>query len=380
MNKQVKNKLESAISQLVIRYPIYGTVFYFLNKKPMNTIPTMGVGVIRKVDLALYYNEDFVQKLTLTELLAVLKHEALHVLLHHLVRQKYFSYNMKGYNIAADMAINTHIVGLPDGALYPKAFGLEDDKSSEYYYEKLKQKAEESGEGDNFFDKYETTDDHSMWEDFDKDIISEKVRKIADDAIKAQDSKGWGNISGNLVQEILSANKPVVNWKKQVRYFINQLVVVGRQSTRSRDNRRTAELYPYLYAGSKRRYSSKLLVAFDTSGSVSDKKLKAFHAELNGMIDHVQTEIIFFDTQCYDKPVQYDKKKNKLNVVGRGGTDFHPVIQMADEMKYDGLIIFTDGYAPIPPKPKTRVMWCLTAEDDVHSFPYGKTVIIQDRK
>jgi predicted metal-dependent peptidase len=287
---------------------------------------------------------------------------------------------MKGYNIAADIAINTHIVGLPDGALYPKAFGLEDDKSSEYYYEKLKEMSEENGEGENFFDKFDTTDDHSMWEDFDKDIISEKVRKIAEDAIKKQDSKGWGNISGNLVQEILSANKPVVNWKKQVKYFINQLVVVGRKTTRSRDNRRTGELFPYLYAGSKRKYSSRLLVAFDTSGSVSDDKLKAFHAELNGMISFVQTDIIFFDTQCYDKPVAYDKKSNKLNVVGRGGTDFAPVIAMADELRYDGLIIFTDGYAPIPPKPKTRVMWCLTAEDDVHNFPYGKTVVIETKK
>ena len=122
------------------------------------------------------------------------------------------------------------------------------------------------------------------------------------------------------------------------------------------------------------------MVAFDTSGSVSDKKLTAFHAELNGMIDLVKTDIIFFDTQCYDKPVEYNKKSNKLEIKGRGGTDFHPVIAMADELRYDGLIIFTDGYAPIPPKPKTRVMWCLTAEDDVHNFPYGKTVVIHDKK
>jgi len=380
MSKKVKNRMESAISQLMARYPVYGKVFYFLNKRPSTKVPTMGVGVIRKTDLALYYNEDFVSSLSLTELMAVLKHEALHVLLHHLTRQKFFSYNMKGYNIAADMAINTHIAGLPEGALYPKQFGLEDDKSSEYYYGKLKDQAEESGEGDSFFDKFAELDDHSMWDELDKEIITEKIRKIADDAMKAQSKMGWGSISGNLVDQIVSANKPIVNWRKQVKYFINQLVVVGRKGTRTRDNRRTSELFPYLYAGSKRRYSSKLLVAFDTSGSVSDAKLKAFHAELNGMVEYVHTDIIFFDTQVYDKPKEYSKKSNKLDIVGRGGTDFAPVISLADELRYDGLIIFTDGYAPIPPKPKSRVMWCLTQDDDVHSFPYGKTVIIHDKK
>jgi predicted metal-dependent peptidase len=378
MNKKVRRKLDAAINQVLTETPLYGKVFMYLNKRPNNQIQTMGVGVIRKVDLALYYNEDFVEKLSRTELWAVLKHEALHVLLHHLTRQKFFNYNMKGYNIAADMAINTHIKGLPEGALYPSTFGLEDGKSSEYYYEKLKKEAEKSDKGDGFFDDYDTTDDHSMWEDFDQDIISEKVRTIAKEAMKAQDSQGWGDLNGSLIQEILSANKPKVNWKKQVRYFINQLVVVGRKSTRSRDNRRTADLYPYLYAGSKRRYSSRLLVAFDTSGSVSDKKLKEFHAELNGMVGLVQTDVICFDTVCHGSPQEYNKKRNKLVIKGRGGTDFDPVIRLVDELKYDGLIIFTDGYAPIPKKPRSRVMWCLTSEDDVHQFPYGKKVIITD--
>lgn len=378
MDKRIRNKLDAAVNQVLMETPLFGKVFMYLNKRPNNNIPTMGVGVIRKVDLALYYNEQFVDKLTRPELWAVLKHEALHVLLHHLTRQKYFGYKMKGYNIAADMAINTHIKGLPEGALYPSTFGLEDGKSSEYYYEKLKKQSEESGKGESFFDDYETTDDHSMWEDFDEEIITEKARAIAEQAMKAQDSNGWGDIAGGLIQEILAANKPKVNWKKQVRYFINQLVVVGRRSTRSRDNRRTSDIVPYLYAGSKRRYSSRLLVAFDTSGSVSDKKLKAFHAELNGMVGLVQTDVICFDTVCHGNPIEYSKKKNKMEIKGRGGTDFAPVIKLADELKYDGLIIFTDGYAPIPEKPRTRVMWCLTADDDVHQFPYGRKVVISD--
>lgn len=376
-NARVKNKLESAISKLVTFQPLYGEVFLHLNKKENKSIPTLAVGVIRRVDLALYYNPDFVEGLTSTELRSVLKHEALHVLLHHLTRAKHFAYNPRGYNIAADCAINCHIEGLPEGALYPNQFGLEDNQSSEFYYEKLKKEAEDNDQDfDQLIDgKGDTVDDHSMWDDFDDDIVEEKVRNIAEKAIKEQEKKGWGNISGKLASQIIAANKPVVNWKKEVRWFINKLVLMGRKSTRMRPNRR----YGFTSPGSKRNYTSKLLVAFDTSGSVSDKQLEYFATELNGMIDHVETDFIQFDTQIYGDPKPYSKKASKIDIIGRGGTNFDPVIHLADESKYDGVVIFTDGYAPFPPKPKTRVLWAVCEQDSNVQFPYGKKVVIENK-
>lgn len=376
-NTQVKNKLESAISKLVTFQPLYGEVFLHLNKKENKSIPTLAVGVIRRVDLALYYNPDFIEGLSSTELRSVLKHEALHVLLHHLTRAKHFAYNPRGYNIAADCAINCHIEGLPDGALYPNQFGLEDNQSSEFYYEKLKKEAEGKGQDfDELIDgKGDTVDDHSMWDDFDDDIVEEKVRNIAEKAIKEQEKKGWGSISGKLASQIIAANKPVVNWKKEVRWFINKLVLMGRRNTRMRPNRR----YGFTSPGSKRNYTSKLLVAFDTSGSVSDTQLEYFATELNGMIDHVDADFIQFDTKLYGDPKPFTKKASKVDIVGRGGTCFHPVIQLADEKKYDGLVIFTDGYAPFPDKPKTRMLWAVCEQDSGVEFPYGKKVVIENK-
>ena len=221
----------------------------------------------------------------------------------------------------------------------------------------------------------ETLDDHSMWGDFDDDIVEEKVRNIAEKAIKAQEQKGWGNISGNLAGQIIAANKPKVNWKKEVRWFINKVVMMGRKSTRMRPNRRYGMVSP----GSKRNYTSRLLVAFDTSGSVSDKQLEYFATELNGMIDHVETDFIQFDTVIHGKPEPYSKKASKIKIKGRGGTCFQPVITLADEKKYDGLVIFTDGYAPFPSKPKTRVLWAVCEQDSGVEFPYGKKVVIESK-
>lgn len=376
-NPRTKNRLESAISKLVTFQPLYGEVFLHLNKKESTKIPTMAVGVIRRVDLALYYNPDFIDKLSAIELRSVLKHEALHILLGHLTRAKHFAYNMRGYNIAADCAINCHIEGLPEGALYPSQFNLLDNQSSEFYYEKLKKEAEGRGQDfDEFADEQGgTIDDHSMWDDFDDDIIEEKVRNIAEKAIKAQEKKGWGNIGGNLAGQIIAANKSVVNWKKEVRWFINKLIMMGRRNTRMRPNRR----YGITSPGTKRNYTSKLLVAFDTSGSVSDDQLEYFATELNGMIDHVKVDFVQFDTQIHGEPEPFSKKASKIDVIGRGGTNFTPVIELADERNYDGLVVFTDGYAPFPSKPKTRMLWAVCDQDSGVQFPYGKKVVIEKK-
>jgi predicted metal-dependent peptidase len=378
MNRQAKNQLESAISFLISFSPLFGTVFFSVNKRENKSIPTMAVGSIRKVDIALYYNPEFVLSLSKRELQAVLKHEALHLLLHHIDRMKKYA-NPKLFNLAADMAINTHIEGLPEGAYYPKDYNLEDNKSADYYYKALKKEQDNGNNiGDPNGEDGSGIDDHSMWGDCDAEIIGEKIKKIAERAVKEQEKQGWGSVGGSLISDILKANKPKVNWKKEVRFFINKLVHMGRRSTRTKDNRRTRELYPFLNPGSKKNYTSRLLVAFDTSGSVSDKKLKLFVNELAGMVGLVKVDTIMFDTQIYGEPKPFENKKQEVKIIGRGGTCFEQPIKLADELKYDGIIIFTDGYAPYPKKPKCRVLWCLTNEDDQHNFPYGKKVIIQE--
>jgi predicted metal-dependent peptidase len=369
MDREARNLIESSVSRLVTMQPIYGTVFLYLNKVERKDIKTMAVGSYRTTDLALYYNPDFTKTLTSHQLRAVLKHEALHILLHHIDRAHFYAYNNKAYNIAADMAINCHIEGLPGNAFFPKTLGFPEHESADWYYEKLPKDGSEDGKG-------ELVDSHDEWAEGDQDIIGEKIRAIADKAIKEQEKKGWGDVAGNLAAKIIAANKPVVNWKKEVRYFINQIVLMGRKGTRMRPNRR----WGYSNPGTKKDFVSSILVAIDTSGSVSDELLRYFITELNGMISHVKVDLIQFDTQVYGKPEPFEKKKNELNIVGRGGTCFEPPILLADELHYDGLVMFTDGYAPFPTKPKTRVLWCVHEKDAGQDFPYGKKVVISKKK
>ena len=79
-------------------------------------------------------------------------------------------------------------------------------------------------------------------------------------------------------------------------------------------------------------------------------------------------DVICFDTEIKGSVLSLEKAQTQVKVTGRGGTDFKPVIEYIDEhRKYDGLIIFTDGYAAIPPKPKnrkTRILWLFNTESN----------------
>ena len=70
------------------------------------------------------------------------------------------------------------------------------------------------------------------------------------------------------------------------------------------------------------------------------------------------------------------KAKKEVQVIGRGGTDFNPVIEFINkDRSYDGLIIFTDGQAPCPTPPLnkcTKIIWLFDSE---RNYNYGKDAL-----
>ena len=54
----------------------------------------------------------------------------------------------------------------------------------------------------------------------------------------------------------------------------------------------------------------------------------------------------------------------ELKVYGRGGTSFEPVVEYFNEHvgEYTCLVYVTDGEAPVPSKPKGRMLWVLSSQ------------------
>ena len=295
---------------------------------------------------------------------------------------------MKLWNIATDLAINSHLQHLPEGGLIPgegKFEGLPKGQSAEWYLANMPdfeeedqgQKgngAEQDGEGGQGGEKGsnpgngdgvpDSLDDHSGWsqcsnevKEMAKERLKETVRKAAEEASK---SNGWGSVSSSVRKDVMKMLETKVDWRKVLRFFVKSSQRADRSSSIKRINRR----YAYVHPGRKANRVAKLAVSIDQSGSVSDEMLSLFFAELNKLSAIAEFVVIPFDTQV-DENLVYTWKKNKHQKPERvmmGGTDFNAPTDYVNKGGFDGHIILTDMCAPKPRPSKCQRMWMTTPE------------------
>jgi predicted metal-dependent peptidase len=406
--------LNKHVARLLMNEPFFASLSRNVDKK-VGPIPTACVRV--NPDTARFemlYNPEFFEGMPDNHVCGILKHEFYHLLFEHVtgrmpeeVKGNFAKYG-KVWNFATDLAINSHLVGeLPENCLMPGGDHFEElpiGKSAEWYYEVLKDRAEEegepeegeagegeptegapspggeeTGEGEENKDgkggngEPETLDDHSMWGQDDtaneiaKERLKEAVKKAAAEAAKAG---SWGSVGGDCRRDItdrLLTTK--VNWRNVLRYFIKTSQRASRRSTIKRINKR----YPYIHPGRKQTRQAKIAISIDQSGSVDDQMLQAFFAELNKLASLAEFTVIPFDTDvAADKVFVWKKgEKRKWERVACGGTCFEAPTDYVNKEGFDGHIVLTDMCAPKPKASKCQRMWMTTAY--YAKNPYFKT-------
>lgn len=200
-----------------------------------------------------------------------------------------------------------------------------------------------------------------LWEQ--DELINESINQLIE---TAERNKKWGSLSGKIVDQIIASKKIEINYQSILRQFKTSIITNQRKLTRFKPSRR----YGFEYMGSKYEFSSQLLVAIDVSGSVTNTTISNFLSIINHFFKYgiKNIDVIQFDTEIKGKLCSLKKAKNVIKVYGRGGTNFQPVFDFIEKQtKYDGLIIFTDGYAPIPQikNKKINYLWVL---EDVESY------------
>ena len=149
--------------------------------------------------------------------------------------------------------------------------------------------------------------------------------------------------------------------------FRTSIISNSLKLTRMRPSRR----YWWTQMGVIHPYISKLLIAVDTSGSISRDDLSRFFSVINTFFTYgiPNIDVIQFDVEIHFPLLSLKKASKEIKVLGRGGTDFQAVLDYYKEHKeYDGLIIFTDGYASIPEIPPNRkILWVLR---DIQCYNY----------
>ena len=374
--------LNKHVHRLLMDEPFFAALSRRIDKRIDMSIPTAGVRVNPSSGhFEMLYNPEFFESLPDIQRKGVLKHEFYHLIFEHVTGRKPTGINPKAWNIATDLAINSHLTGeLPEMCCLPGQKPFEEypaGLSSEAYLELLKEDAEknpDSGDGDGQFDS------HEGWDEVDqqtKEIAKERLKDTMKKAAEEAANQGWGTVSQDVRKDIMDRIQTKIDWRKMLRYFIKTSQKANKQSSMKTINRR----YPYIHAGKKTSRTAKIAISIDQSGSVSDAMLNAFFSELSNLAKFAEFTVIPFDDQVFEEKVYVWKKgeKKKWERVLTGGTNFDAPTEYVNKHNFDGHIILTDLMAPKPKASKCQRMWMTTRYyADRPYFTTNERVVVVD--
>lgn len=356
-----------ARSRLILDNPFFGTLCLRLKvvEWDKETGATDGVH--------LFYNPKWFEKLTDMERIGFLAHEVLHVVFLHITRRN--ERDATKWNVACDYAINNYLVA--EGFILPKG-GLVDpqynDMTAEAIYSELPDqdsKLLDPGKCGGVMD-HPGTDGTSGKTSAIEAGLTVAIHQAAE-AAKAQ-----GKLSGAMESVISDITDPKVDWKAVLARFLR----ANNKSdfTWVRPNRRFIARGMYL-PSLHNPCLEEIVVAVDTSGSISEDELKQFTTETSYILHELAPERVQF-LQC-DAEVQnateYTRESLPLKVTyeGRGGTRFSPVIDYVNENYPNAaaLVYLTDLESDdFGDKPHYPVLWVTTNETNA---PFGEVIQMQ---
>lgn len=195
-----------------------------------------------------------------------------------------------------------------------------------------------------------------------------------------QSTTQWGSLSGDMVELIKKAAEGKIDYRGALRTFRSSILSQKRRLTRMRPSRR----FGFEQMGSHYDFTTRLLIAIDTSASVGSEELGRYFRIITTFFKYgiQEIDVLMFDHKVQGEPITFtEAKKNiqEFKVRGRGGTSFQaPVNYVKEHPGYDGLIIITDGYAPtpdVPPFLRAKLLWVIDNEKSYkqHYEPLRKT-------
>ncbi|MBS9766076.1 MAG: hypothetical protein KGV44_00885 [Flavobacteriaceae bacterium] len=311
------------------------------------------------------YNSEKLKKCTLEEVTDILKIEIIRIILKHPYQRQPYNPIKKALAISSDIVISANYK-TNEKLFSAQDFELSAEGSFEEYY--------------TFFANYFTPDSKlplrlskssreleslsALW-------IEDNLAEIGiNDLIKqAQITNSWGSLSQDIVAMIEASLSVKMDYRKILNSFRASVISSKRNLTRMRPSRR----YGFECLGSKNDFATQLLVAIDVSGSVTDSDLQKFFSVVNRFFKYgiKQIDVIQFDCEIKGDVIPFENAEKQIAIKGRGGTDFQPIFNyICNNSTYDGLLIFTDGFAPKPilkQKIQTKILWVLNDERNYNS-------------
>jgi predicted metal-dependent peptidase len=178
--------------------------------------------------------------------------------------------------------------------------------------------------------------------------------------------------------------KPKVNWKRRLFHLVQQVVYSRNDYSYGRHNRRYIPhgiIAPTLW--SPEPSAGCIVVAVDTSGSISFEELKQFWGEIKEILTSVAPRILWVldvdtDIRKARSFEPHEDLPDEIQVYGRGGTYFTEPFKWVDDNLRDDmpqmLIYLTDMEGRFPADaPPYPTVWVATTDN---TAPWGETIHI----
>lgn len=373
--------MEYAITRVITKFPFFapGILKLKLAEDKTEKIPTICTN-----GRDLRVNTDFFKTLKAKEQNFAILHEWAHIMFFHVTRKG--SRDHKKWNIACDFEANTWLKTIPgiemiQGALFEKQF---EKLSAEQIYDRLPDDPESLEQlakrqfGD--VEPFPGTETPSGQPNT-PEIVEAEANIKQEIQAGIQMAKLFGKLPDSVARILGAMAEPKVDWKSEIIAFIQQ--TAKEDYTFKRPNRRfigSGFTLPTLHS----EQLGILVFSGDTSGSVSEKEIKEYTADMIyafNTLNFKELLVIWCDSEIPRKGIQSFQKGDDINLkpVGGGGTDFRPPFKYVEKLDEEiaGMIYLTDGYCSrFASEPDYPVLWLIYGGNKDFTPPYGRVINI----
>jgi predicted metal-dependent peptidase len=358
------SKLDKAKAQIVLDHPFFASILLKRKLTEDNTIKTLAVDARGNI----FYNKDFIEGLTVPQVVWGLCHEIGHVIGQHALRKKHRDH--KKWNYAGDAWINDMLNDSGVGQSIPNTVDMpgSKDKTTETIYDELPDNDGESSSGGG--NSGGSDFDNGLGDDIKYEDLTDSERQEieasnkVDIAQAAQAAKARGKLSGKLadiVSDIINVKTP---WYEILERYMTEYV--KQDQSWLRPNRRNIGSGNYLPSMAREPSMGTVVVQIDVSGSISKTELDYYAGHLSRIAKQCNPErihVIYTDTDVV-KHMEFEAGEDvKLEFYSGGGTHMPAGFDWVDAQGIEPsvFVCLTDGYTDFGEAPAYPVVWCISS-------------------
>ncbi len=412
MDDSIEAKLTAARAWLIIDKPFLGALVLRLPLVEGDPKWCRSTATDAK---SLYYNRDYIDSLTFEQTKFVLAHEALHCALAHFARREHR--HKRRWDIACDLAINPPLVA--DGLQPPSSALLMDgfaDMAAEEIYPYIQENSEQEPHDQHIYDEQQSQEQphtappqNELQGSKPKDEAGSNAAPDADEpprksaalertgafqppplsaterealaqqwqqrlAGAAQQAMQAGKFGGSVARLVEHLLQPQLPWRMLLARYLSSMAR-DDYSFLHPSRREGTAILPGL-----RSSHVDIVVALDTSGSITNEEMQEFLSEANAIKGQVGARITLHACDEALAPngpwvfEPWEEVRLPESLAGGGGTRFTPVFDWVtrQDQRPDLLVYFTDAKGEFPDEePPYPVLWLVKGKTKV---PWGQRI------